>query len=104
MLHAALLDGAALVEAGERRAAPVVAAIRARVGAEPAFVLEYADVRSAADLTRLDELAGEVVVAVAARLGRARLIDNVVVTVAADTVAVDAGVRVPDGTGPRSDP
>ena len=46
------------------------------IGAEPRFTLDYADVVASGDLIRLNPLAGEIRLLIAARLGRARLIDN----------------------------
>jgi pantothenate synthetase len=43
---------------------------------EPLLTLEYADVVAAGDLARMYPLAGEIRLLIAARLGRARLIDN----------------------------
>lgn len=100
-LHAALLAGAEAVRAGDRDAAAVAAAVRDRVAREPRLALEYVEIRTAADLVPVSELAGPVVVAVAARLGRTRLIDNVVLDVSDAGVTVDSGVRVPDGPAPR---
>jgi pantoate--beta-alanine ligase len=99
-LHAALLAGAAVVGEGSRRAADIEAAVRARLAEEERLELEYVETRTAVDLVPVTELTGEVVVAVAARLGRARLIDNVVLTIDGDSVSIDAGVRVPDGPVP----
>lgn len=106
ILQAALLDVAAAIVAGERRAQPIVADIRARVGSEPLLVLEYVEVRDAETLTAIDQLHGSFVIALAARAGRARLIDNVVVTVDGDHVTVDAGVRTgtPDGLARAANP
>ena len=59
---------------------------------EPLVALEYAEVRDARTLEPRESLAGEVVVAVAAKVGRARLIDNVVLGVDGSAVAVDLGV------------
>jgi hypothetical protein len=42
-------------------------------------------------------LEGSFVIALAARVGRARLIDNVVIDVSAAGVEADLGVRVADG-------
>jgi pantoate--beta-alanine ligase len=74
------LDAAeSAVQAGERDAAAVAragrAAMRAR-GVEP----EYFEVVSAATLEPLDTVTGEVLIAVAARVGPVRLIDNVVIS------------------------
>jgi pantoate--beta-alanine ligase len=90
-LYAGLRAAAAAVENGERDGARVRAAVDAeaeRHGVE----FEYAEVRRAADLTPLAALDGEVLVAVAAPVGRARLIDNVTMQIAGAEVSVDLGV------------
>jgi pantoate--beta-alanine ligase len=67
------------ITAGAVTAAEVIAAARPQL--EVAGIeLEYFEVLSAEDLSPLDEIAGrDVLIAVAARVGRARLIDNAVV-------------------------
>jgi pantoate--beta-alanine ligase len=75
-LHRALLEGRRLIHAGETDPAVVRAAMRALVDAEPRFTLDYAEVVDAADLTVPPVLTGELRLLIAARLGRARLIDN----------------------------
>ena len=74
-LFQALQAGAACIEAGERDASAVREAMTAIIDAEPQFTLDYAEVR-AADLQPIDPLHGELRLLAAARLGRARLIDN----------------------------
>ena len=54
----------------------VRAAMRAVIASAPAITLDYAEVVSAADLSPLPTITGEVRLLIAARLGRARLIDN----------------------------
>jgi pantoate--beta-alanine ligase len=54
--------------------------------------LEYAEVVDAAELEPMTEIDGEVLVAVAAQVGRARLIDNMRVSVGSSGVDVDLGV------------
>ena len=90
-LFAGLRGAAAAVENGERDAARVRATVEAeaeRHGLE----FEYAEVRRAADLTPIATLDGEVLVAVAAPVGPARLIDNVTMQIAGAEVSVDLGV------------
>ena len=90
-ISSALRAAAAAVEHGERdprRVRAVVEAESARHGVE----LEYVEVRAADDLSRLDALDGDVVVAVAAEVGNARLIDNVTMQIADGGVSVDLGV------------
>jgi len=48
--------------------------------------VEYAEIRAVPELTALDSLAGKIVLAVAARVGPARLIDNLVLEVGAGEV------------------
>ena len=74
-LHRALEAADEAVMAGERSAAAVLAAARRELdeaGVEP----EYLELRSASDLRPVEHVNGSTLLAVAARLGRARLIDN----------------------------
>ncbi|MBK5287603.1 MAG: pantoate--beta-alanine ligase [Acidimicrobiia bacterium] len=91
-LHAALGAAADRIRAGERRAEAIRELVASVV--EAPLELEYVEVRDATDLVSLDELAGSFVIAVAARLGRARLIDNIVMEVDGAAVEVDDGVII----------
>lgn len=93
VLHRALTAVAARIADGERDPAVVTAVIADTVAAEPSVVLEYADVRNGHDLTPCSApLAGEVLVAVAARVGATRLIDNATCTVTETGASIDLGV------------
>jgi pantoate--beta-alanine ligase len=74
-LNQALAAAEAVVELGETRAEPVLAAARgvlAASGIDP----EYLELRSPDDLTPVTAVAPAALLAVAARVGAARLIDN----------------------------
>ena len=74
-LSRALRAAEEAVRLGERDAAKVLAAARAELDAaqiEP----EYLELRSMYDLSRVERVNGSTLLAVAARVGRARLIDN----------------------------
>ena len=109
----------AYLDADERRAASVLVAVAAGSGArghrgrarrrrgaparspalvatEPRVELEYAEVVDAAALEPMTEIDGDVLVAVAAQVGRARLIDNMAVSVGSSGVDVDLGVVAPE--------
>jgi pantoate--beta-alanine ligase len=76
-LYHALLAGRAAIEKDHETDPDTVRRVMTTVvEAEPRFVLDYAEVANGADLTPLARLNGEVRLLVAARLGRARLIDN----------------------------
>ncbi|HEX2041574.1 MAG TPA: pantoate--beta-alanine ligase [Acidimicrobiales bacterium] len=90
VLHRALTDAAALVEAGERDPDAVRRRLADVVASEPLVRLDYAEVRRAADLAPVDTLEGELRLLVAARVGATRLIDNVGVTVPVEPAVVSA--------------
>jgi pantoate--beta-alanine ligase len=76
-LSRALRAAEAAVQNGTREAAAVVAAARdelERAGVEP----DYLQLRSATDLSPVERVNGSTLLAVAARVGRARLIDNAI--------------------------
>ncbi len=75
-LFQALQAGRRLVEAGERDPAAVTAAMRAVVAAEPRLELDYAECVDREDLSTPATVTGPVLLAVAARAGGTRLIDN----------------------------
>ncbi len=81
VLYAALCAGRDAILAGERDPGVVEAVIREVLGREPRFDPDYVGVVDAATLERPDELAGDVRLLTAGRLGRPRLLDNIGVTV-----------------------
>lgn len=93
VLHRALVAGVEAARAGERDAEALARLVAGVVASEPRARLEYAEVVSADDLRPVRRLDGDVLVAVAARLGRARLIDNATLAVDGDDVVADLGVR-----------
>lgn len=78
-IYAALRAGVAALEAGERSAIAVRRVIRARLARAPLLRPEYVVLVDLRDLLPHDRVPLDVLIAVAARLGRARLIDNVIV-------------------------
>ncbi len=84
VLHEALMLGRDLVLRGERDPAVVRAEMAAHVAREPLAELDYAVVVDAATFEEPDPLVGSLRLLAAARLGRARLIDNVGVQVGDD--------------------
>lgn len=78
-LSRALAAARALIEAGERGAAAVTAAMGAHLAG--ADTVEYAAVRRLDDWSEPRELAGRTLLAVAARIEPARLIDNLVLDI-----------------------
>jgi pantoate--beta-alanine ligase len=90
-IFTSLCAAAGAVEAGERDPASVRAVVESEA-VRHGLELEYAEVRRASDLAPLPTIDGEVVVAVASTVGKARLIDNVTMQIAGAEVATDLGV------------
>jgi pantoate--beta-alanine ligase len=83
-LKRALDRGVAALEAGERAPAAVAEIMAAELAVTDGA--EYAEVRRVPDLEVPARAEGHLVLAVAARVGRARLIDNLVVVVDRDRI------------------
>jgi pantoate--beta-alanine ligase len=81
VIHRALQAGAAAIAAGERDGATVHDLMATIIDAEPRAELDYVAVRDADSLATLERIAGNIRLLAAVRFGRARLIDNVGVTV-----------------------
>jgi pantoate--beta-alanine ligase len=80
-LHRALMTGADCIRSGERGAGAVVDAMLGVLATESLLDVDYAAVVDAATFATPDPLTGELRLLAAARLGKARLIDNLGVTV-----------------------
>lgn len=81
VLYRALCAGRDAILAGERDGKRVQALVEQVIATEPLVKPEYVDVADAETLEPLTDLHGEVLISVAARVGVARLIDNITVTV-----------------------
>ena len=78
VLSAALRAAHEAFAAGERRAAALLDVLRGRLAAEPAVTVEYVAVVEPLRLEPVETVEPATVVALAARVGRTRLIDNIV--------------------------
>jgi pantoate--beta-alanine ligase len=92
ILSGALYMASEAVVGGVRDAAAVRTLIVDTVARSPLVRLDYADVVDAATLEPLERINGDTLVALAAFVGKARLIDNVTITFRGDTACPDLGV------------
>ncbi|HZQ27385.1 MAG TPA: pantoate--beta-alanine ligase [Acidimicrobiales bacterium] len=95
LLHRALIAGRAAIEAGERDPAAVRRVMHELISAEPRFTLDYAEVVDAHDLSTPTRLSGDVRLLVAARLGKARLIDNTEAVAISEADQIKTGATAP---------
>jgi pantoate--beta-alanine ligase len=101
VIHRGLRAGAELVvDGGERDAGRLRRVVANVLTTEDLVRLEYAEVVAADTMAPIEVLDGDVLVAVAARVGAVRLIDNMTIHVDAEGAVVDLGVGVaPDREG-----
>jgi pantoate--beta-alanine ligase len=93
VLSRALETAARAVAGGERDPRAVTAIVQRVVAAESLVELEYVEARDAHELTHITSLDGDVLLAVAARVGETRLIDNVTISVHGTEASYDLGSR-----------
>jgi pantoate--beta-alanine ligase len=94
VLFRALGAAAAAIGGGERRGDEVRRVMREVMESEPLARLEYAEVVDAESFQPVETLGGQVVLPIAAHVGRTRLIDNIQLTVGGPVAAGDgAGAR-----------
>jgi pantoate--beta-alanine ligase len=79
VLYQALEEARRRIEAGARNAAELRQGLAARIRSAPEASLDYAELVDADSLTHLIRLQGDVLIAVAAKFGSTRLIDNILV-------------------------
>lgn len=87
VLYRALQAAADAIRGGERQPELVTAVMRDIIGTEPLIALEYADCVRQDDLRIADRITSPVLLAVAARAGSTRLIDNLPVDPSPEEIA-----------------
>lgn len=81
VLYRSLRRAEEMVAEGERYTAAVLAEMRRLIHEEPLVELEYLEAVDYRLLKPLEKMEGEVLIALAARVGRARLIDNTLIEI-----------------------
>jgi pantoate--beta-alanine ligase len=82
VLRQSLLAAGQAIERGERDGSTIARRLREAIEAEPLARVDYAEVVDAETLVPLERIDRAALLAVAVRIGRARLIDNLVVEAA----------------------
>ena len=77
-LYRSLQLAKALYEGGERRSAPIIAAVKQLIVAEPETQIDYVQICNTSTLRDVEVLDREAVIALAVKVGTTRLIDNYV--------------------------
>jgi len=85
-IYKALKLAESMLQVGERNPKEVIEAVRKTLRVESSIEIEYIATKNAETLEDLNVLAGKVLVALAVKLGKARLIDNIIVEVPSGSV------------------
>lgn len=80
-LYESLREAKRLIGRGERSASRIISRMRSLIEKQPSAELDYIAVTKARTLEPLNRLRGEVLISLAVRFGKARLIDNIKVKV-----------------------
>ncbi|NLI96227.1 MAG: pantoate--beta-alanine ligase [Synergistaceae bacterium] len=77
-LSRSLKKAKALYDSGERDAAKIAGCVREELKGDPSLYVEYVEVKDASELSALKTIERPAVLALAVRVGKTRLIDNVI--------------------------
>jgi pantoate--beta-alanine ligase len=88
-IHSALELAREQIRAGERNPGAVAEVVGAHLRDGGIDEVEYAELRGATDLCPLEKIAGKVILAIAVKVGKTRLIDNAVWHVDDDGTVID---------------
>ena len=80
-LYRSLITAKKMIEAGERHAEKILASMRELIEAQPETQIDYIEIVDTTNLQPLAELKGEVLIALAVKIGKPRLIDNMIINV-----------------------
>jgi pantoate--beta-alanine ligase len=80
-LYQSLLKGKELIENGERNPTKVMEAVREHIKEHTSGEIDYVEIYSYPELKKLEELKGKIILAIAVKFTKARLIDNVIINV-----------------------
>lgn len=81
VLYRSIKKAEEMIHSGERDAPAITGAMREMIEREPAAELDYVSIVDSETLEEVRDLEGEVLVALAVRFGKARLIDNTIVRI-----------------------
>ena len=77
-LYRSLIKGKELFALGERSAATILQEVRRIIEEDKAAVIDYVKICNAHTLEDIEEIKGEAVIALAVKMGKTRLIDNII--------------------------
>lgn len=92
-IYHALTQAVFMIKSGERDAAKIEGAVRSILNTKTSIQTEYVEIVDTRSLKKTARIKGETLIAVAVRIGRTRLIDNVILNTDSDS---ERGGYLPD--------
>lgn len=87
VLSKSLLEAKKMIEDGERDSEAIVSHMKALIEAKSSGMIDYIQIYSFPQLEEIAALSGKIIIALAVKFSKARLIDNIVLTVDAENQA-----------------
>jgi len=81
VLYQSLMEAKKMIEAGERNAKTIINRMKAMITQQPEAIIDYIEIVDTTNLEPLTNLNGEVLIALAVKIGKPRLIDNIIIDV-----------------------
>lgn len=81
LLYAALQEGKFFIEAGERKSETLIRQMKKILKISGLVKIDYLKIVDAETLEEIDNIRGKVLIALAAKIGKTRLIDNIIIKV-----------------------
>lgn len=88
ILYASLQQALEQINKGERRADKLKKMIQDQITSAPLAQIDYVDILSYPSLAECNHLEGKIIIALAVKFGRTRLIDNIIVNVCGEEAAL----------------
>lgn len=86
VLNKSLQDAERLIREGEADPGRIISFIQDRISAETSGTIDYIEIYSYPELTAIDKLQGEFIIALAVKFDKARLIDNIIIKAAQEEI------------------
>jgi pantoate--beta-alanine ligase len=79
LIYKSLQKAREMIETGNTESEPVITEMRKIIGQAPSLKIEYINIVDSRSLEDLEHISGRILIAAAVRVGKARLIDNIIV-------------------------
>lgn len=86
ILYRSLQSAKALIESGEREAKKIISEMKKLIATASEAKIDYIEIVSVTDLQPVEQIEGQILIALAVYFGKARLIDNIVLQISGDRV------------------